>query len=109
MLRTKVRKYLARYFRTGTKPIWQSGLSRSTYPFPQDLKRSPVRTLLTASLNRGATSVRTLLTTSLNRGQHQPWEWSESPHGGMPARESHALPDGCGGHHLRFCENGLDW
>ena len=24
------------------KPIWQSGLSRSTYPFPQDLKRSPV-------------------------------------------------------------------
>ena len=68
MLRTKVRKYLARYFRTGTKPIWQSGLSRSIYPFPQDLKRSPVRTLLTASLNRGATSVRTLLTTSLNRG-----------------------------------------
>ena len=60
--------FRARYFRTGTKPIWQSGLSRSTYPFPQDLKRSPVRTLLTASLNKGATSVRTLLTTSLNRG-----------------------------------------
>jgi len=38
------------------------GLSRSTYPFPQDLKRSPVRTLLTASLNRGAT----------------PWEWTEA-------------------------------
>ena len=49
-------------------PIWQSGLSRSTDPFPQDLKRSPVRSLLTASLNRGATSVRTLLTASLNRG-----------------------------------------
>jgi len=32
-----VRKYLARYFRTGPKPIWQSGLSRSTYPFPQNL------------------------------------------------------------------------
>ena len=62
MLRTKVRNYLARYFRTGTKPIWQSGLSRSTYPFPQDLKRSPIRTLLTASLNRGAT----------------PWEWTEA-------------------------------
>jgi len=30
----QVRKYLVRYFRTGTKPIWQSGLSRSTYPFP---------------------------------------------------------------------------
>ena len=30
---------LAWYFRTGTKPIWQSGVSRSTYPFPQDLKR----------------------------------------------------------------------
>ena len=29
-----VRNYLPRYFRTGTKPIWQSGLSRSTYPFP---------------------------------------------------------------------------
>jgi len=31
-----------------------------------------------------------------------------SPHGGTPVRESHARPDGCGGHHLRFCENGLD-
>ena len=29
-----------------------------------------------------------------------------SPHGGTPARESHARPDGCGGHHLRFCGNG---
>ena len=48
-----LRSEVARYFRTGTKPIWQ---------------RSPVRTLLTASLNRGTTSVRTLLTTSLNRG-----------------------------------------
>ena len=38
MLWTKVRNYLARYLRTGTKPIWQSGLSRSTYPFPQDCK-----------------------------------------------------------------------
>ena len=37
MLRTKVQNYLARYFRTGAKPIWQSGLSRSTYPFPQIL------------------------------------------------------------------------
>ena len=55
MLLTKVQNYLARYFQTGTKPIWQSGLSHSTYPFPQDLKRSPVRTLLTVSLNRGAT------------------------------------------------------
>ena len=82
-------RYLARSFRTGTKPIWQSGLSRSTYPFPQDLKRSPVRTLLTASLNRGTTSVRTLLTTSLNRGA-TPWEWTEGPHGGTPTRENHA-------------------
>ena len=57
-----VQNYLARYFRTGPMPIWQSGLSRSTDPFPQDLKRSPVRTLLTASLNRGAT----------------PWEWTEA-------------------------------
>ena len=31
-----------------------------------------------------------------------------SPHGGTPARESHARPDGCGGQHLRFCGNGLD-
>jgi len=29
-----------------------------------------------------------------------------SPHGGTPARESHARPDGCGGHYLRFCGNG---
>jgi len=37
-------------------------LAKWSNPFPQDLKRSPVRTLLTASLNhssRGATSVRT--------------------------------------------------
>ena len=68
MFRTKVRNYLARYFRDGPKPIWQSGLSCSTYPFSQDLKRSQVRTLLTASPNRGAISVRTLLTASSNRG-----------------------------------------
>ena len=43
-------------------PIWQSRRSRSTYPFLQDLTRSPVRTLLTASLNRGAT----------------PWVWTEA-------------------------------
>jgi len=35
-------------------------------------------------------------------------ETVESPHGGTPAGESHARPDGCGGHHLRFCENGFD-
>ena len=85
--------HLPNRLRSGPKlpspmPLWQSGLSRSTYPFPQDLKRSPVRTLLTTSLNRG--------------------KWTESPHGGTPARESHARPDGCGGHHLRFCGNGLD-
>ena len=53
-------------------------------------------------------------------GQHQPWERTEARMGVrllgramlgqtvVPARKSHARPDGCGGHHLRFCENGLD-
>ena len=33
----------------------------------------------------------------------------ESPHGSAPATESHARPDGCDGHHLRFCENGKSY
>jgi len=87
----------------------------------QDLKKSPVRTLLIANLNRGATSVRTLLTASLNRGttsvrtplavhalsatgpQQQggatpTMGMDGSPHGGTPARESLARSIGCGGH-----------
>ena len=31
MLRTKVRNYLAGYFRVRVEPIWHTGLSRSTY------------------------------------------------------------------------------
>jgi len=75
-------------------------------PFQQDLKRSPVRTLLTASLNRGATSVRTPLAVhalSATGPQHQggatpTMGMDGSPHGGTPARESHARSIGCGGH-----------
>jgi len=67
MLRTKVRNHLAREFRTGPKPIWQSGLSRSTYPFSQDCKGRQFE-LCPPRILPGANA----------EGQHQSWEQTEA-------------------------------
>jgi len=59
--------YLARWFQTGPKPIWQSGQSHSTYPFPQDHKVRQFELCPPQILPEAGTE-----------GQHQPWERTEA-------------------------------